>query len=125
MIRIIALAGALVGIIMTSCGSAGSNGVLNSEPDFTGFITSIDQGGTGAVIGRITVESHADKLVHRHTVNLTKETIILRREGEENRPASIGSLKLKDWVKLWFQEPRQESYPTEVTARKVLIVDRP
>ncbi|MGI9069685.1 MAG: hypothetical protein ACR2HX_25185 [Pyrinomonadaceae bacterium] len=125
MIRISGLTAVLVGIIMTSCGTVGLNSVPKSEPDFTGFITNIVKGGTGGIVGRIMVESHADKLVHRHVVKLTKETVILRREGEQDQAANIESVKLKDWVKLWFSEPGQDSYPDEVTAQKILIVDRP
>lgn len=121
MIRI-GLATVLAGIIMTSCGSVGSSSP-SSEPDFSGFITGIDRGGSGSTIGRITVESHADKLVERHVVTVTKETSILRREGENNHPETIDKLKVKDWVKLWFSESQRQPYPTEVTAQKILVVD--
>ena len=117
MIRMVGLATVLAGIIMASCGS--ESRPPNSEPDFSGFITGIDLGG-----GRINVESHADKLVHRHVVTVTKETVILRRQGEKDRPETIDNLRVKDWVKLWFNESRRQPYPTEVTAQKILIVER-
>lgn len=123
MIRIIGLVTVLAGIIMTSCGSAGSNNPPGSEPDFSGFITGIERNGSGSTIGRITIESHADKLVRRHVVTVTNETVIFRSEGEKNHPETIDNLKVKDWAKLWFKESRTQPYPTEVTAQKILIVE--
>ena len=125
MIRWILLTAVLLTIIMASCGSHGMNTVEKSDPDFIGFVTNVEKGGTGEVVGRINVESHADKLVHRHVVTVTRATVILRREGEQERPAEIESIKQKDWVKLWFREARSDRFPAEVTAKKVLIVDRP
>jgi hypothetical protein len=125
MIQGFLLTAVLLTIIMTSCGSHGMNTAQKSDPDFIGFVTNVEKGGSGEVVGRINVESHADKLVHRHTVNVTRGTVILRREGEQDRPTNIESIKPKDWLKLWFREARGDRFPDEVTATKVLIVDRP
>lgn len=110
---------------MTSCSSPEDKGTLNSEPDFVGFVTMIERDGTGEVVGHITVESHANKLVHRYVVTLTKQTALLRREGEALHPVDVDAFKLKDWVKLWFSGSRKEPSPLDVTARQVVIVDRP
>ena len=56
--------------------------MVKPDPDFVGFVTAIDRAGTGEVIGRITVESHADKLVDRHFITLTNNTMLLRRDGK-------------------------------------------
>lgn len=99
--------------------------MLNSEPDFVGFVTTIDRGGAGEVIGRITVESHADKLVTRHFVTLTKNTVLLRRDGSTLYPVDLDALKPKDWVQLWFLGSPTKPYPAELTAQRLVIVDRP
>lgn len=124
LIRFVALAGILAAVAVDSCGSPRGEDRLDSEPDFAGFVTGIDRGGTGEVIGRITVESHAHKLVHRYVVTLTKRTVLLRREGQTTRPVDIGALELKNWVKVWFSGPAKESFPVKVTARQLMIVDR-
>jgi len=115
---------ALAGMPVTSC-SVQSGEELNSEPSFVGFVTAIDRNETGGAIPRLTVESHADKLVRRHVVSLNKETVVLRRESGALRPVDISTLKLKDWVQLWFAGSRREPYPLEVSARQVVIIDRP
>jgi hypothetical protein len=99
--------------------------MVKPEPDFVGFVTAIDRGGTGEVIGRITVESHADKLVDRHVVTLTKSAVLLRRNGNELSPVDLDGLKPKDWVQLWFLGSPTKPYPAELTAQRLVIVDRP
>lgn len=115
---------ALAGMPVTSC-SVQSREELNSEPSFVGFVTAIDGSETGDALTRLTVESHADKLVRRHVVSLSKETVVLRREGGALRSVEISALKPKDWVQLWFAGSGNEPYPLEVSARRVVIIDRP
>lgn len=55
--------------------------MANYDPDFVGFVTEINRRGAGEVVGRITVESHADKLVRRHLVTLTTSTLFLDRKS--------------------------------------------
>lgn len=120
------LAGLLVGGSVASCAPPPqSKEMVNSEPDFVGFVTGIDRGGTGEVIGRIMVESHADKLVERHFVTLTKSTVLLRRDGNALNPVDFDALKPKDWVQLWFLGSPKKPYPAELTAERLVIVDRP
>ncbi|MDT7543439.1 MAG: hypothetical protein QOE33_3343 [Acidobacteriota bacterium] len=117
--------GVLAGASLPSCRAPQSRAMQNSEPSFVGFVTAIERGGDGEVVGRVTVESHANKIVNRHFVNITKQTVMLRREGETDRPISLDALQPKDWVKLWFADAAREPYPPDVTARQLLIVDRP
>jgi len=124
--RFLVLAVILVGASVASCSAPPqSKAMVNSEPDFVGFVTGIDRGGTGEVIGRITVESHADKLVDRHFVTLTKSTALLRRDGNTLNPVDLAALKPKDWVHLWFLGSSTKPYPAELTAQRLIIVDRP
>lgn len=126
LIRFFVLAGILVGGSAASCAPPPqSKEMVNPEPDFVGFVTGIDRGGTGEVIGRITVESHADKLVERHFVTLTKSTVLLRRDGNALNPVDFDALKPKDWVQLWFLGSPKKPYPAELTAQRLVIVDRP
>jgi hypothetical protein len=110
--------------VAPSCHTPQEIAVTNAEPNFVGFVTAVERGGTGEVVGRIAVESHANKEVSRHSVTVTKQTVILRREGEADRPVGLEALREWDWVKVWFTDAR-EPYPADVTARRLLIVDRP
>lgn len=126
LLRSFLLAGILVSGSAASCSSPPqSKGMANSEPDFVGFVTGIDRGGTGEVIGRVTVESHADKLVDRHIVTITKGTVLLRRAGNTLNPVDLDGVKAKDWVQLWFLGSSTKPYPAELTAQRLVIVDRP
>jgi len=124
-IVLVAIAGIMAGMSVNSCASQQEGGKAGSEPSFVGFVTGIEQGGSGDIICRLTVESHADKRVHRHAVTITNTTIVLRSEGQNTRPVNIRELQLKDWVKLWFSGPAKKLYPVDVTARQLMIVDRP
>jgi hypothetical protein len=126
LLQFLLLAWILVGGSAVSCSPPPqSKDMANSEPDFVSFVTSIDRGGTGEVSARITVESHADKLVERHVVTITKNTVLLRRDGDTLKPTDLDALKPKDWVQLWFLGSPKKPYPSELTAQRLVIVDRP
>jgi hypothetical protein len=107
-----------------SCRAPQETAMGNSEPNFVGFITAVERGGTGEVVGRVAAESHANKEVTRHSVTITKQTVILRREGDTDRPVGLEALRERDRVKVWFTDARAP-YPADVTARRLLIVDGP
>jgi hypothetical protein len=110
---------------MIVCASPEGQLPLPTEPDFVGFITSIDRGGAQDPTARLNVESHAGKIVRRHVVRLTRETVLLRRDAGVRRPIGVDDFELKSWVRLWFSDPGRREYPTNVTARQVEVVDRP
>ena len=97
----------------------------DAEPQFVGFITQIQPAMGATESGWIWVESHADKLVHRHTVAITERTKIFVFKDEAFRPVGFDRFHQKQWVKVWFAGPVRDANQTEVTARKVVIVDRP
>jgi hypothetical protein len=94
-----------------------------TEPQFTGFVTRIERG-TSMGEARIFVESHAHKMVQRHVLIVTPKTAIVKLEGNVENTVNLNSLKEKDWVKVWFAGRKKSSYPTEVTAERIVIVDR-
>ena len=95
-----------------------------TEPQFTGFVTLLERG-AGKSDARVTVESHANKMVRRHVITVTPQTIIVKREGDAEKTVNLDSLAVKNWVKVWFTSEEKGSYPVEVTARRIMIVDRP
>ena len=120
----IVLSAVLASGYATSCSAPPqSKAMANYDPDFVGFVTEINRRGAGEVVGRITVESHADKLVRRHLVTLTTSTLFFRQEGSARKSSDFSSLKEKDFVQLWFSGSNVKPYPPEVTARQLVIID--
>jgi hypothetical protein len=87
---------------------------LQTEPDFLGFITEIQA-------GRITVESHAYKIVDRYVVTINSETAIFKQEGENLRHVSAAAFEPKQWVRIWFSGPVMEPWPKQAAARQIVI----
>lgn len=73
---------------------------------------------------KVTVESHANKMVRRHVLTVTRQTVIAKREGSVEKTVNLDSLAVKSWVKVWFAGGEKDSYPEEVRARRIVIVDR-
>ena len=122
--RWIGVWGLLIGLTVACSPPPEDNELIALEPDFVGFITMIQPVGSSGETGNIVVESHADKLVRRHVVEITGDTVILKRTNASEHRVSFASLELKNWVKVWFSGQARKSYPREVTARKLVIVDR-
>jgi hypothetical protein len=123
--RIIILLVALIATAAAiSCSSSAEKEMLTSKPDFIGFITEVNPNETGQGLARVTVESHADKLLHRYFVTLQVNTVLLRREAGTTTAAEASSLKPKDWVEIWFAKPAERPM-AEVIARQIIITDRP
>ncbi|GAH95083.1 unnamed protein product, partial [marine sediment metagenome] len=62
---------------------------LETEPDFTGFITEVHPIGRGDTLGQILVESHADKLVDKYMITIKDETQIFKQDGDELRQVAF------------------------------------
>lgn len=111
--------------LAAGCASPSQSGeMIDSNPDFTGFITAIEPGSNEAVLGRILVESHADKLVRRFVITVTRDTLVFERGEAETRAASFDTLQLQDQVQVWFAGSVQEGFPAYATARQVVIAQR-
>jgi hypothetical protein len=105
-------------LVSTGCTSAKP---LETEADFTGFITDIDLGIYKDIAGRISVESHADKIVTKYVITIKKDAGIFRQDGENLRKATFNDLKAKQSVKIWFTGPVLESWPMQATAQQIVI----
>lgn len=107
----------------TACSSSPETELLESKPDFIGFITAIEPRQTGDGPAHLTVESHADKLVRRLLVRLDSGSAVYRRADKTVQPAERRALQLKGWVEIWFRG--SDKTATEVIARQVVMTDRP
>ena len=115
------LMGSLVVLMAVSPGCASTAKPRETEADFIGFITEIHLGGEGHILGKISVESHADKIVSKYIITITDETLIFRQDGDNLRKANFKALENKQWVKIWFTGPVLESFPVQGTAGQVAI----
>jgi hypothetical protein len=120
-IKLFVLMGLLVVLMAVSPGCASTAKPMETEADFVGFITEIHPSGEGDILGQISVESHADKIVSKYIITITDETLIFRQDGNNLRKVGFKALENKQWVKIWFTGPVLESFPVQGTAGQVAI----
>ncbi len=96
---------------------------LQTEADFTGWVTEIHPIGDKGTLGQILVESHADKIVDKYMVTVKDETLILQQDGEKRREVDFEALETQQQVQIWFSGPIMESFPMQGTAEKVMITE--
>ena len=94
---------------------------LQDGEDFIGFVTQIEEVGNKGVIGILTIESHADKLVTEYSVTVTPDTTIMELIDKSYLESNIESINQKDWVKVWFSDPVSESHGAQMKADQILI----
>ena len=122
-IRLLVVLGLLMGLMVVAVDCASAPKALETEADFTGFVTEIQAIGKGGTLGQILVESHADKLVDKYMVTIKDETLIFEQDGENRRKVTFGALETRQRVQIWFSGPILESFPMQGTARQVVITE--
>ncbi|MDP3879430.1 MAG: DUF3221 domain-containing protein [Dehalococcoidales bacterium] len=122
-VRLVGLAGLLIGLMVVSVDCASVTKPIETEADFIGFITEIHPIKEGGISGQISVESHADKIVARYTVTIEDDTLIFRQDGDKLRNATFAALETRQWVQIWFSGPVMESWPMQGTAQQVVIIE--
>jgi hypothetical protein len=120
-IRLFLLWGSLTILMALFVGCAPSAEPLETEADVIGFITEIHSKRGAGAPGEILVESHADKIVTRYVIAVTRETLILRQEGDDLPRASFKALENKQWVEMWWAGPTTGTFPVEGTAAQIVI----
>ena len=96
---------------------------LQTEADFTGFVTEIHPVGKGDTLGQILVESQIDKLVDKYMVTIKDETLIFKQDGEGHRKVTFEALETKQRVQIWFSGPIMESFPMQGTAGQIVVTE--
>lgn len=122
-ISLFGLAVMLFGLVVVSVGCDSDVQPIETEADFLGFITEINPDGGSEVLGQISVESHADKLVTKYVITINDETLIFRQDGDNLYKTNFEALENQQWVKIWFIGPVMESFPMQATAEQVVIMD--
>ena len=122
-IRLFGLVGLLIGLMVLSVDCTSATKPIETEADFTGFITEIHPMQEKGISGQISVESHADKIVTKYTITIEDETLIFQQDGDNLRNANFAALETKQWVQIWFSGPVMESWPMQATAKQVVIIE--
>jgi hypothetical protein len=122
-IELFVLAEWLIMLMAVSPGCALTTKPMETEADLIGFITEIHPNGERGILGRISVESHADKIVSKYIITIKAETPIFRQDGDNLRKVAFHSLENKQWVKIWFTGPTVGSFPVQGTAGQIVIVE--
>ena len=112
-----------MGLMVVAVDCASAPKALETEADFTGFVTEIHPIGERGILGQILVESHADKLVDKYMVTIKDETLIFEQDGENRRKVAFEALETKKQVQIWFTGPIMESFPMQGTAQQVVTIE--
>ncbi len=120
-IRLVELLALLIGLVMVAVDCTSSPQALDTEADFTGWVTEIHPIGEKDTLGQILVEDQTDKLVDKYMVTIKDETLIFKQDGEERRQVTFTALETTQQVQIWVTGPILESFPMQATAQQVVI----
>lgn len=100
-----------------------------SIPDIRGMITTIQTSadptqtgiaGTMLVEGPIEGGTKFDKA----SITITADTRLFEQSGDERRPITVDAFRAGQRVEAWFTGPVMESYPVQVAALEIVIVQQ-
>ena len=125
-IKLLGIATLLISIaVVTICCSSSDPTPVDTEPDFTGYITDVKSIQKDDVLGTIQVEAAvvtADgEYIDKYVVTLKDDTMILEQDGQIIEHVSFNLLAIEQCVKVWFSGAVKESYPMQVDAKQVMI----
>ena len=123
-IRLSVLLGLLMGLMVVAVDCTSPPKALDTEADFTGWVTEIHPIGEKGTLGQILVEDQSDKLVDKYMVTIKDETLIFKQDGEERRQVAFEALETTQQVQIWASGPIMESFPMQATAQQVVIVKK-
>jgi hypothetical protein len=83
-----------------------------------GFITSIS--GAVVLIGKVSSDEWGSD---KGAFTVTKETAILRQQGDELVPGTFDDLQVGQYVVATYAGPVAESYPTQGTAGSIVVLE--
>ena len=121
-IRLFGLLGLLTVLVVVAVDCSSTAKPLETEADFTGFITEVHPIGRGDTLGQILVEAPADNFIDKYMVTIKDETLIFEQDGEELRQVTFEALETTQQVQIWFSGPIMESFPMQGTAQQVVII---
>ena len=123
LIKRVVMVGVLMVVTTLSLLCAPTPTPLETPADLLGFVTEISPIGVGGIIGQISVESHADKIVSKFVITIDDGTLVFRQHDNNLHPAGFEALESKQWLKVWFAGPVVESFPVQGTAGQIVLVE--
>ncbi len=88
-IRLVGLLGLLTVLVVVAVDCTSSHKPLDTEADFTGWVTEIHPIGGKGTLGQILAEDQSDKLVAKYMVTIKDETLIFEQNGQERRQVTF------------------------------------
>jgi len=113
-----------MGLMVVAVDCTSSPKALDTEADFTGWVTEIHPIGENGTLGQILVEDQSDKLVDKYMVTIKDETLIFKQDGENLHQVAFAALETTQQVQIWVSGPIMESFPMQATAQQVVIVKK-
>ncbi|MFC1945823.1 DUF3221 domain-containing protein [Chloroflexota bacterium] len=113
----------LVTFVAVGCTSAPE--ALETEPDFTGFITEIYPLQKKGMLGQFLVEAPAKNIIDKYMVTIKDNTWIFKQNGDERPQVAFEALEIGQQVQIWFSGAIMESFPMQGTAQQVVIIKSP
>ena len=104
-------------LMLSSCSN------VQTEPDLTGKINSIQQIPKDEKHRMILVDSPGNQTSDKYVLTVTTETLIQRQVGKAVEPASFGNLQAGQLINVWLTGPVRDSYPAQADAKKIVIVE--
>ena len=110
----------LAGLMTLAVGCAQSRKALDTKADFTGHVTETGQ---SSILVEAKVVTEDGEYIDKYWVSIKDETLILEQSGEELGKATFEALQVGQQVQVWFSGPVAESYPAQVTAGQIVILE--
>ena len=119
----------MVGALFVNCSSSDKTSTTEptptqTAPDFIGGIIEVNSIEEDDVLGTILVEGEdiiqsSDKYI----VTIKAGTLILEQDGKVINHISFADLQPGQSIRIWFSGAVRESYPAQVDAAQVMIID--
>ncbi|NQT73750.1 MAG: DUF3221 domain-containing protein [Chloroflexi bacterium] len=96
-----------------------------TEPDFTGDIIEVNSIGENNIVGTILVEGKdVIQSSDKYVVTINENTPVLEQDGKIVNNISFEELEVGQQVQIWFSGSVRESYPAQVDAAQIMVVNK-
>jgi len=97
--------------------------ISREEPDIIGIVAQIEYINSAEVPGRILVElEKPNNTSDKFWVTVENNTPIFQYDGGQQATVTFGALGNNQNIAVWFDGPVMESYPAQVTASQIVIM---
>ena len=110
----------LMGLLLLFGGCKPGNN--ETEPNLIGWIDNVLQP-QGETLGQLLINSPDNNTSDKFMVTVTDKTVILNETSGEQKDAEFDSFNKGQKVEIWFSGPVMESYPAQVSAEKIVIME--